>query len=642
MKLTETVIDNVVIGSGAAGFDCALRLQKYFDNNNVAIITENVKSGTSRNTGSDKQTYYKLGMAGDDPDSVGSMAENLFAGGCVDGDMALCEAALSARGFFNLVELGVPFPCTEFSEYMGYKTDHDHSRRATSAGPYTSKLMTQVLEKQASRTGLKIFNNMQAVKLLVHDKRVHGVLTIDLSLKHRGSYHIFWVKNVILATGGPAGMYRDSVYPKSQIGSTGMAFEAGVAGKNLTEWQFGMASISPRWNVSGTYMQVIPRFISIDSEGNEYEFLGEHFSDYNEMLNMIFLKGYQWPFDVNKIYGNSSTIDLLVYRETIIRGKKVYLDFTKNPMNKEIAFDKLSNETFEYLKNANVCFGTSIQRLQKMNAPAVSFYLDHGVDLKKDLLEIAICVQHNNGGLSTNANWETDIKNLYAVGEVNGSHGVTRPGGSALNAGQAGAIRAAESIFLSKSENDKFYLTDEIKHILRQEVKNIINLPKKARGNIPVDKMIENAERRMSTYAGMVRSREGLKTAIDETDKELKQLLDLVKAPDKNKVGKFYQLRDILISQKVYLSAMLNYLETGAKSRGSCLYTEPDGKKPNEKMPDLYKCNLDKGEYNDLIQEVRMDTDWKCEFKWRKRRMIPKVDYFFENQWNMYRDRFNL
>ena len=77
MKLTETVIDNVVIGSGAAGFACALRLQKYFDND-VAIITENVKAGTSRNTGSDKQTYYKLGMAGDDPDSVGSMAENLL------------------------------------------------------------------------------------------------------------------------------------------------------------------------------------------------------------------------------------------------------------------------------------------------------------------------------------------------------------------------------------------------------------------------------------------------------------------------------------------------------------------------------------------------------------------------------------
>ena len=64
-------------------------------------------------------------------------------------------------------------------------------------------------------------------------------------------------------------MYHDSVYPVSQTGSTGMAFEAGASGKNLTEWQFGMASLNPRWNVSGTYMQVLPSFISTDQDGND-------------------------------------------------------------------------------------------------------------------------------------------------------------------------------------------------------------------------------------------------------------------------------------------------------------------------------------------------------------------------------------
>ena len=57
------------------------------------------------------------------------------------------RAALSARCFFALTELGVPFPCTEQGEFMGYKTDHDRGRRATSAGPYTSRLMTEALEK---------------------------------------------------------------------------------------------------------------------------------------------------------------------------------------------------------------------------------------------------------------------------------------------------------------------------------------------------------------------------------------------------------------------------------------------------------------------------------------------------------------
>lgn len=44
----------------------------------------------------------------------------------------------------------------------------------------------------------------------------------------------------------------------------------------------------------------------------------------------------------------------------------------------------------------------------------------------------------------------TNLSGLYAIGEVCASHGVTRPGGTALNAGQVGAVRAAEGIFLKK------------------------------------------------------------------------------------------------------------------------------------------------------------------------------------------------
>ena len=79
----------------------------------LALITENMNSGTSRNTGSDKQTYYKLSLAGDAPDSVRRLsAQILYEGGCVDGEHALCEAALSCQGFFKLVELGVRFLMT--------------------------------------------------------------------------------------------------------------------------------------------------------------------------------------------------------------------------------------------------------------------------------------------------------------------------------------------------------------------------------------------------------------------------------------------------------------------------------------------------------------------------------------------------
>lgn len=108
MKLKEQKIAQVVIGSGAAGFQSALRLYQNGEWD-LTVVTENINAGTSRNTGSDKQTYYKLTLSGKDPDSVENMAEDLFAGQCVDGDQALCEAALSARCFLPLQNWGFLF-----------------------------------------------------------------------------------------------------------------------------------------------------------------------------------------------------------------------------------------------------------------------------------------------------------------------------------------------------------------------------------------------------------------------------------------------------------------------------------------------------------------------------------------------------
>ena len=324
--MVTNCFDAVVIGSGAAGLSAAVRLKEL--GKNVALICENLKAGTSRNTGSDKQTYYKLSTGGNDPDSVMKMAENLFSFGSVDGDNALCEAALSTRCFFSLVEGGVPFPHNRYGEYVGYKTDHDPFRRATSAGPLTSKFMTEMWERKALEVGLTILDKRLATEVLKNDNKVCGLIVLN---KETGESEAICTPYVVLAVGGPAGIYRDSVYPESQTGATSLAIDAGASLQNLTEWQYGLASTKPRWNVSGTYMQVLPRFVSIDENGNEYEFLSEYFKDEYEALSNVFLKGYQWPFDSKKLYDGSSIIDLLVFYECSVKNRRVYLDFTKNP-----------------------------------------------------------------------------------------------------------------------------------------------------------------------------------------------------------------------------------------------------------------------------------------------------------------------
>ena len=345
-----TTYDCVVVGTGASGYNAACRLKQF--GVDVAIVTEGITTGTSRNTGSDKQTYYKLTLCGGTEDSVSKMAQNLFGGGAVDGDNALCEAALSARCFLNLCELGVPFPVNRYGEYVGYKTDHDPYQRATSAGPLTSKFMTEALQKQAKALEIPVLDGLLAVEILKHEGSACGILCLE---KATGRFTAISCGNIVLCTGGPAGIYADSVYPLGHTGSTGLALMAGAKAQNLTLWQFGLASVKPRWNVSGSYMQVLPRFVSVDDQGSEYEFLTEYFPNPVDALNMVFLKGYQWPFDSQKVMEGSSVIDLLVYRETVLRGRKVYLDFTKNPFGySQIPYENLSDEVRDYLRNAGV------------------------------------------------------------------------------------------------------------------------------------------------------------------------------------------------------------------------------------------------------------------------------------------------
>lgn len=652
MKLTEQTITHIIIGSGAAGFQAALRLYQNGERD-LAIITENIKSGTSRNTGSDKQTYYKLTLSGNDADSIRNMAEDLFAGQCVDGDQALCEAALSARCFFALTELGVPFPCTEHGEFMGYKTDHDRGRRATSAGPYTSKLMTEALERSVKEKQILILDQMQAIQILTYMNQVKGILCLDKNIHSEPAYKIIWCKNVILATGGPAGMYHDSVYPVSQTGSTGMAFEAGASGKNLTEWQFGMASLNPRWNVSGTYMQVLPSFISTDQDGNdEKEFLLDYFNELPDLLSMVFLKGYQWPFDINKIFGGSSVIDLLVYQETVLKKRRVFLDYRVNPGNlekdRDLPYASMIPEAKEYLSQAGACFGTPIERLKHMNEPAILFYQDHHVDLFKERLEIAVCAQHNNGGLSTNHLWETNLSGLYAIGEVCASHGVTRPGGTALNAGQVGAVRAAEGIFLKKRTHMKEASPSTesgIKERLRIQALDRIRLSEHAEGNCPLSELWINASKRMSAAAGMIRNQVQMETALKETEDDICQFMQKAKSPSVSQLSLFYKLYDMLLSQKMYLFAMLDYAKAGGGSRGSALYTDSTGELPGfpgcQTFGELYRCRLDQKMHGQEVQEVTLKEGTPSASR-RPVRPLPDVDYFFENQWRIYRERMGM
>ena len=630
--------NTAVVGSGAAGFNAADRLWQ-LGQHDIVLVTENRAGGTSRNTGSDKQTYYKLTLSGGEPDSVREMADTLYAGRCVDGDLALCEAALSSQCFLKLVELGVPFPRNRYGEYIGYKTDHDPRRRATSVGPYTSKQMTECLEAAVQAKGVPMLDKTQVIKILTDGGTVCGLLCLNVTAQNDADrFVLIRCKNVIWATGGPAGMYADSVYPFSQYGATGLALEAGVKGKNLTEWQYGLASVAPRWNVSGTYMQVLPRVFSTAADGSdEREFLMDFFTDAHDMLSKLFLKGYQWPFDVRKVADGSSIIDILVYLETC-KGRKVYLDYRTNPADGEFSYDDLLPEAHEYLTRAGACFGTPIERLAHMNQPAIDFYRDKGVDLYTQPLEIALCAQHNNGGLDIDCWWQTNVKGLFAVGEVAASHGVYRPGGTALNAGQVGSTRAAQYI-AARCRGDASASFDAAASAALAEMAALADACRADTGNVRA--LWQHAAEEMSRCGAAIRDPAQIRAYGKQVEAQLAGFAKTVKAGSRTELAMVYRLRDMLLSQHAYLTAMADYTAHGGKSRGSALYTDlTGGIKPFTQLPDTFTFALDEAEAP-LIQELWFE-DGTCRTRWRAPRPIPEDDDFFENVWRSYRETGNI
>ncbi len=648
MKMSYVTIENMniphyrtavfVVGSGAAGYNAADSLYD-LGVKDVAIVTEGRFMGTSRNTGSDKQTYYKLNVTGGVQDSVYDMARSLMRGGSMHGDIALTDAALSARGFFKLVGLGVPFPMNEYGEYVGYKTDHDETTRATSCGPLTSKYMTEALERMVEAKKIRVFDGHRVIKILADEGKAVGFLTLCRELaeeKNPLGLCLFSAGAIVYAVGGPSAIYADTVYPPSQNSSLGAAFAVGAAGANLTESQYGLASVKFRWNLSGTYQQVLPRYVSTDENGaDEREFLREAFESDEEMLNAIFLKGYEWPFDPKKtVASGSSRVDLAVFREKE-KGRRVFLDYRRNPLaaEKDGTFDPscLSARAREYLANSGALLETPIARLEKMNMPAIELYASNGIDLRSEMLEIAVSAQHCNGGLAVkNSRESTTLAHFYAVGECAGTFGVYRPGGSALNSTQTGSLFAAMDIARRKEPIPA--LSEAVLSEIISEAKMLLSM----KGEMTRDEIFRKRQilaRRMSDSAAFLRNAEKIEKAIEETKRELSCFEKTYMLGESEWLRDALINRDILQTQLVYLCAIRDYIADGGKSRGSYLLLRGDEK-------DLLSINAEiDTAHAAFVQNTLLHKDLTVTSSFEPVRLLPESEQWFETVWNQFRER---
>lgn len=624
-----------VVGSGAAGLACALHLSK--NHVDVALVTEGMNCGTSRNTGSDKQTYYKLGIAGE-KDSVTSLAQTLFDGGCMDGDAALVQAALSPRCFFQLVDLGVPFPHDEAGMYVGYKTDHDPARRATSCGPLTSHLMTKALQAAVEDKKVPVLDGFRAIDLWVEDGVAKGLVCLQDKTQ---SLALVLANSIVLAVGGPAGLYEASVYPPSHFGGSGFAFARGAMGVNLTEWQYGLASTKFRWNLSGTYMQVLPRYISTDENGGDVkEFLNDAFDDASSLLLSVFLKGYQWPFDAAKACGGSSIVDLIVYRERYHKGRRVFLDFMQNPSTLEKQgkpdFSVLPEEAHTYLMRSGATQDTPFERLKHMNPDSIELYRNNGIDLETEWLEMDLCAQHHNGGLYGDAWKQTNIEGLFAIGECGGTFGVRRPGGSALNDTQVGAIRSAQWIAQKRNVPVQETANNSLQSLVEEWQKRLDTMKSNA-GQSNVIAQRNEAQHRMSMLAGPLRTLKGIEEALEKARQTLASFEENTVVGE-NDLLQALMNRDMLQTQIAVLGAMADYIRQGGGSRGSYLVLQDGGRIPAqglEVFSSYYGPNMEEKLQETTLEQQGNTLVANC--NWRKVRPVPQLDDWFEQVWAAYR-----
>ncbi len=632
----------LVLGSGAAGLRAAVEMKRR--DVDVIVVTQNIYGGTSACSGSDKQTLHTACGSGGG-DDFHALAAALGAGGAMDEDTAYVEAVGSLRALASLQFMGLPIPEDRFGGALRYKTDHDEAGRATSCGPRTSRLMVKALAQEAARLAVPVINRTVGVRILVSEgppRRAVGLIAIGARARAADNplgLVVFLCDALVLAAGGPGELYRDSVYPKHCFGSLGLALEAGIEAVNLTESQFGIGTRRDGfpWNLSGTYAQSMPYIHSRDAEGREINFLADYFRTTRELASNVFRKGYQWPFHATRMLDfGSSLVDLAIFRETQA-GRTVWMDFNRNPEpvpgDAPFSLNSLDADVHAYLANNDALLAKPIERLRRMNPLAIELYKRYKKDIAREPLAFAVNNQHMNGGIAVDIWGRSSLAGCYAAGEAAGTHGVTRPGGAALNAGQVFGLRCAEHIAASRGAAAREATPiEEIEAGVAALARGL-----REEGGLSPREIEREVQARMSDHAGFVCTADGVRGAL-EGARALNARIraEGVRVARADQATKAAQWRQMALCSEAVLAALDAYIGAGGGSRGArALCDAAGGATPQSRLGPLddYRFRTERESDRERQIVVRWEGGrFVCETRPIRRRDRARTAYF-ERDW---------
>ncbi|MDF2571387.1 MAG: fumarate reductase/succinate dehydrogenase flavoprotein domain protein [Sporomusa sp.] len=517
--------DVLVVGGGGGGLRAALAAYEKNNQAKVALATKGMlgKSGVTALACSDRMAFHAA-LEHTEPkgeDSWKLHADDIYRIGGEVSDYNLAEllAKNGKEAFYYLDQLGVPFVKKDGLADQ-FVTDGSDYPRACYTGPKTAVHIEEALVKRIKQTPIEVLEFSMIAQLVLKKGQVIGAIAIDTRKKDlEKAVYAISAPSVILATGGAGLAYAHNVFPGGMTGDGyALAYQAGAELVNMEFIQIGIASTKTKFNCSGSMMRALPRFINDQGE----EFLAKYFSpgtSLTEIYDLEFKKGATWP---TAFEHKTHIIDIAVYKE-VQEGRKVYLDYSKNPT--DFAFSLLSPENqarYEVERNAdqgkNAREASPLARLYEINTPTIQWFKERGIDLAQgDMVEIAACAQHFQGGVKIDEVGQATVKGLWAVGETaGGQHGANRPGGNALLDCQVfGKIAGESAIAWSNSQEEAQFQDDrakieEVQAAFSEDLKNSLT------GQLPARVARRSLQEIMNTGVSMIRTEKGLRTALQK------------------------------------------------------------------------------------------------------------------------------
>lgn len=419
----------------------------------------------------------------------------------------------SSRRILELKDLGVKV----YASGRGY--------HCLGSPPVWGLEITKPLASAVRKSGVRIWEGVVIVDLLVEEGFVVGALGFDF---RSGDFIVFEARSVVLATGGAGAMYLRSDNPIHTMGD-GYA----MASRLLVELQ------------DMEFVQFYP--LGANEPGLPKWILPPFLADAGRMVNA---EGE----DIVEKY--AVTEKPVAVRARDLLSRAIFLEVSDGRgVDDSVLLDltQIGLEREEEIAGRDPIFAT-------MRAALLRRFR-----IKERPVRITPVCHHFMGGIRINARCETNVKGLYAAGEVTGGvHGANRLGGNALSDVMVFGARAGYYAAVNCSSTGQPGLDVEVAEDGKARLVALLS-DRPSRRTIDPGAVRRMVQETMWRKAGIVRIRESLEEALQELRRIREDLLPKIKTGG---AGEFMEAIEVMngltVGEVVVRSALCR-----TESRGS-------------------------------------------------------------------------